>query len=80
MRKDSFLRCYAEAWVYWIGLNLIGSLIVWLTDSLLALPTIPYSQLGLMFEPLSLAAQGIILVPLFAAILVGRRRSTGRIE
>ena len=80
MRKDSFLRCYVEAWVYWIGLNLIGSLIGWVTDGWFGLPTIPYSQLGLLFEPVSLIAQGILLIPLFAAILVGRRRSTGPSE
>jgi hypothetical protein len=80
MSKDSFLRCYVEAWVYWIGLNLAGSLIGWLTVSLLNLPTISYSQLSLMFEPFSLIAQGMLLIPLFAAILVGIRRSTGRSE
>lgn len=80
MKKDSFLRCYGEAWIYWIGLNLFGSLIGWLTDSAFGLPSIPYSQLGLMFEPVSLVAQGVLVVPLFAAILVGTRRSTGRAE
>jgi hypothetical protein len=78
VRNDSFLSCYVEAWVYWIGLNLIGSMIGWVTDSFFGLPSIPYSQLGLLFEPVSLIAQGVLLIPLFAAMLVGSRRSTGR--
>ena len=78
MRRNGFLRCYVEAWAYWVGLNLLGSLIGWLTDTFFGLATIPYSQLDLMFNPFSLFAQGIFLVPLFAAILVGSRLSTGR--
>jgi hypothetical protein len=80
LRRDSFLRCYLEAWVYWIGLNAVGGVAFWFAGKwteLSGYPT-PFSHLARMADPTLLIAQAIITIPLFAAILVGSRRSTGR--
>ena len=78
MKRDGFLRCYFEAWVYWIARNLIGAVIGWLSIGVFKLPTVPPSQLALWLEPGALVAQSVMIIPLFAAILVGSRRSIGR--
>lgn len=80
MRRDGFVRCYLEAWAYWIGLNLLGAAIDAVTDGRLRLPGISFLQLDRLFDPLFLAAQGLLLIPAFAGMLVGIRRPTGRAD
>ena len=81
MKKDGFLRCYLEASAYWIGGNAILAAVESITAAL-GLSENPLSlnlidRLVRLFEPTFLMASGIMIVPLFAAILVGNRRATG---
>jgi hypothetical protein len=72
-RRDSFWRCYLEAWVFWIGLNIVGELVFGLLDPPGFPP--PFYHLALLVEPGVLIAQGLMIVPV-AGILVGSRRPT----
>jgi hypothetical protein len=45
---------------------------------LLSLPTI--SNIKFFVDPFAIIAFGVMVIPLFAAILVGTRRNTGRSE
>lgn len=78
MRRDSFLRCYLEAWVYWIILNVVFTMIdygraQWMGENV---ELVSITRLGQFTDLFLLVAQGILLIPLFAAILVGIRRNT----
>jgi len=76
--RDSFLRCYLEAWLYWVILNAVGGIAFWLVGTLLQRPIIPGPFAWFMDvarDPVLLILQGVILMPLFAALLVGSRRA-----
>ena len=73
------MRCYCEAWIYWIAGNAALAIGLWLKG-----PAgdrtgehAPFLHLQLLAEPGALIAQAILTVPLFAALLVGARRPTG---
>ena len=81
MRKDGFLRCYLEALALWIGGNVLLAIAVSVAESI-GWKSNPLDQtfgdrVAQVFDPFFLLASGIICVPLFAAILVGSRRTTG---
>ena len=76
--RDSFLRCYVEAWFYWIVLNAVAGVAFWLVGMLLQRPVKPgpFAWLtDIARDPLILIAFGVLVIPLFAAILVGSRRN-----
>lgn len=75
--RDSFLRCYVEAWLYWVVLNAVGGFALWLVGTLQQRPgnPSPFAWLtDVARDPVLLIAQGVLVVPLLAAILVGSRR------
>jgi len=81
LRRDNFFRCYLEALAYWLAgiavMDVIEAIAVslsWLQNPL------GYSlgdRLAQTFNPVFLVMSGIMIVPLFAALLVGSRRSSG---
>jgi hypothetical protein len=81
--RDSFLRCYVEAWFLWLALNMVGGVASWLTGTVLGRPVVsdPFSWIAeIVRDPVLLLADGILVVSLLAAILVGSRRSFRRTD
>jgi hypothetical protein len=77
-QRDSFLRCYVEAWLYWIVLNAVTGIASWLIGTLLQRPVNPRPFAfftDAARDPVILIALGVLVIPLFTAILVGSRRN-----
>jgi uncharacterized integral membrane protein len=76
--RDSFVRCYIEAWFHWIVLNAVGGIAFWLMGTLLQRPVKPgpfawFTDAAR--DPLILIVVGVLVIPLLTAILVGSRRN-----
>jgi hypothetical protein len=77
LKKDGFLPCYVEALAFWIG----GNVLLAFVESALLLVGWRSNPLGYtladrlvrVYEPNFLVASGVLIIPLFAAILVGSR-------
>jgi len=78
--RDSFLRCYLEAWALWLGGNvLIGWFEYFRAKFARQLAPHPFGFVEQLSDPAFLIANALLVV-LFAAVLLGHRRPTGKAE
>lgn len=82
LARHSFLRCYAEAWLYWLLLNVAFVIGEWIQAKVTgeAFDALSVTRLGMFTDPVLIAVQSVVTIPLFAAILVGIRKPTGRVN
>jgi hypothetical protein len=78
--KDSFLRCYLEGWALWLGGNAFIGWVEYFRAKFARQPAPrPFGFIESLSEPVFFIANALLVV-LFAAVLVGHRRPTGKTE
>ena len=80
LAKDSFMRCYLEACLLWAGGNCFMDWVEHFRAKFTSqLAPRPFAFLEQLSDPIFLIANALLVV-LFAALLIGHRRPTGKVE
>lgn len=76
-KKDSFIRCYVEAWAFWLSGNILIDWVEYLGAKIgRELAPRPFGFVEKLSDPFFLISNAL-LVALLAAMLIGHRRPTG---